>query len=69
MSEESEKKFLYKMDISLVLRDIVYILLISPMPTLIMRLPWRLPVLVFTDSDLNFGYKLYHQLRILGLNC
>ena len=47
------------MDISLVLRDIVGILLISPMPTLIMWLPWRLLVLVFTDSDQNFGYKLY----------
>ena len=54
------------MDISLVLRDIVYILLISPMPTLIMRLPWRLLVLVFTDSDQNFGYKLY-QIENFGL--
>ena len=52
------------MDISLVLRDIVNILLISPMPTLIMWLPswpWRLLVLVFTDSDQNFGYKLYRS--------
>ena len=59
------------MDISLVLRDIVDILLISPMPTLIymrvyMRLPWRLLVLVFTDSDQNFGYKLY-QIENFGL--
>ena len=49
------------MDISLVLRDIVDILLISPMPTLIMWLPWHLLVLVFTDSDQNFGYKLYQS--------
>ena len=55
------KKFLYKMDISLVLRDIVDILLISPMPTVIMWLPWRLLVLVFTDCDQNFGYKLYES--------
>ena len=54
------------MDISLVLRDIVYILLISPMPTLIMWLPGRLLVLVFTDSDQNFGYKLY-QIENFGL--
>ena len=54
------------MDISLVLRDIVYILLISPMPTLIMWLPWRLLVLVFTDSDQNFGYKL-NQIENFGL--
>ena len=47
------------MDISLVLRDIVDILPISPMPTLIMWLPWRLLVLVFTDSDQNFWCKLY----------
>ena len=47
------------MDISLILRDVVDILLISPMPTLIMWLPWRLLVLVFTDSNQNFGYKLY----------
>ena len=47
------------MDISLVLRDVVGILLISPMPTLIMWLPWRLLVLVFTDSNWNFWYKLY----------
>ena len=53
------KKLLYEMDISLVLRDIVGILLISPMPTLIIWLPWRLLVLVFTDSDQNFWYKLY----------
>ena len=45
------------MDISLVLRDIVGILLISPMPTLIMWLPSRL--LVLHDSDQNFWYKLY----------
>ena len=58
------------MDISLVLRDIVDILLISPMPTLIMWLPWRLPVLVFTDSDQIFGYKLYQclsQIENFGL--
>ena len=64
------KKFLYKMDISLVLRDIVDILLISPMPTLIMWLPWRLLVLVFTDSDQIFGYKLYqclYQIENFGL--
>ena len=54
------------MDISLVLRDIVGILLISPMPTLIMWLPWRLLVLVFTDSDQNFWYKLY-QIENFGL--
>ena len=47
------------MDISLVLRDIVGILLISPVPTLIMWLPWCLLVLVFADSNQNFGYKLY----------
>ena len=47
------------MDISLVLRDRVGILLISPIPTLIMWLLWRLFVLVFTDSDQNFWYKLY----------
>ena len=51
--EERDKSY-YKMDISLVLRDIVCILLKSPMPTLIMWLPWRLLVLVFTDSDQNF---------------
>ena len=53
------------MDISLNLRDIVGILLISPMPTLIMWLPRRLLVLVFTDSDQNFWYKLY-QIEKLG---
>ena len=47
------------MDISLVLREIVETLPISPMPTLIMWLPWRLLVLVFTDSDQNFWCKLY----------
>ena len=47
------------MDISLILRDIVNILPISPMPTLITWLPWRLFVLVFTDSDQNFWCKLY----------
>ena len=62
------KKFLYKMDISLVLRDIVGILLISPMPTLIMWLPWRLLVLVFHRQwpktlDVNCI-----KLRILGSN-
>ena len=55
------------MDTSLVLRDIVDILLISPMPTLIMWLPWRLLVLVFTDNEQNFGYKLY-QSENLGLD-
>ena len=59
------KKFLYKKDISLILRDIVDILPISPMPTLIMRLPWRLLVFVFTDSDQNFWYKWY-QIENLG---
>ena len=54
------------MDIPLVLRDIVDILLISPMPTLIMWLPWRLLVLVFTDSDQIFGCKLY-QIENFGL--
>ena len=54
------------MDISLVLRDIVGILLISPLPTLIMWLPRRLLVLVFTDSDQNFWYKLY-QIENFGL--
>ena len=49
------------MDISLVLRDMVDILLISPMPTLNMWLPWRRLVLVFIDSDQNFGYKLYQS--------
>ena len=52
------------MDISLVSKDIVGILLISPMPIL-MWLPWRLLVLVFTDSDQNFWYKLY-QIQNLG---
>ena len=48
------------MDISLVLRDIVGILLIvAPMPTLIVWLLWHLLVLVFTNSDQNFWYKLY----------
>ena len=60
------KKFLYKMDISLVLRDIVDILPISPMPTLIMWLPWRLLVLVFTDSDQKFWYKWY-QIDMVSL--
>ena len=60
------KKFLYKMDISLVLRDVVGISPILPMPTLIMWLPWRQLVLVFTDSDQNFWYKLY-QIENLGL--
>ena len=54
------------MDISLVFRDIVGILLISPMPALIMRLSWRLLVLVFTDSDQNFWYKWY-QIENFGL--
>ena len=54
------------MDISLVLRDIVGILLKLPMPTFIMWLPWRLLVLVLTDSDQNFGYKLY-QIENFGL--
>ena len=54
------------MDISLILRNIVGILLISPMPTLIMWLPCHLLVLVFTDSDQNFGYKLY-QIENFGL--
>ena len=54
------------MDKSLVLRDIVGILLISPMPTLIMWLPWRLLVLVFTDSDQNFWDNLY-QIENSGL--
>ena len=54
------------MDISLVFRDVVGILLISPMPTLIMWLLWRLLVLVFTDSDQNFWYKLY-QIENFGL--
>ena len=40
------KKLLYKMDVSLVLRDIVSILPISPMPTLIMWLLWCLVMLV-----------------------
>ena len=31
------------------------------MPALIMWLPWRLLVLVFTDSDQNFGSKLYQS--------
>ena len=31
-----------------------------------MWLPWRLLVLVFTDSDQNFGYKLY-QIENFGL--
>ena len=53
------KNYYKKMDISLVLREIVDILLISPMPTLIMWLPWRLLVLVFTDSDQNFWCQLY----------
>ena len=53
------------MDISLVLRDTVSILLILLIPTLIMWLPWRLLVLVFTDSDQNFRYKLY-QIENLG---
>ena len=55
------KKVLYKMDISLILRDIVDILPISPMPTLIMWLPWRLLVLfsptVTKTFDTN-GIKL-----------
>ena len=61
------KKFLYKMDISLILRDIglVDILPISPMPTLIMWLPWHLLVFVFTDCDQNFWYKWY-QIENLG---
>ena len=54
------KKVLYKMDISLILRDIVDILPISPMPTL-MWLPWRLLVLfsptVTKTFDTN-GIKL-----------
>ena len=54
------------MDISLVLRDIVGILPISPMPTLIMWLPWHLHVLVFTDSDQNFWYKLYQIGNLLS---
>ena len=47
------------MDISFVLRDIVDILPLSHMSTLIMWLPWRLLVLVFTESDQNFWCKLY----------
>ena len=47
------------MDTLLVLRDIVGILSISPMPTLIMWLPWHLLVLVFTDNDQYNLYKLY----------
>ena len=60
------EKFLCKMDISLVLRDIVSILLMSPMPTLIVWLLWHLLVLVFTDSDQNLWYKLY-QIENFGL--
>ena len=60
------KKFLHKMNISLILRDIVGILLISPMPSFIMLLPWRLLVIVFTNSDQNFWYKLY-QIENFGL--
>ena len=55
------------MDISLVLRDIVDILPISPMPTLIMWLPWRLLVLVFTDSDQTFDTYCI-KLRIYDQN-
>ena len=54
------------MDISFVLRDRVGILLISPMPTLIMSLPWSMLTLVFTDSDQNLRYKLY-QMESFGL--
>ena len=54
------------MDISLILRDIVGISPISPMPTLIVWLPWHLLVLFFTNSDQNFWYKLY-QIENLGL--
>ena len=56
------------MDTFLILRDIVGILLMSPMPTLIMWLPWCLLVLVFTEqwpelliqivSNWEFGLKL-----------
>ena len=52
-------KYYAYIPISLVLRDKVDILPISPMSTLIMWLPWRLLVLVFTDSDQNFWCKLY----------
>ena len=54
------------MDRSLVLRDKVDILLISPMPTLIVWLQWRLLVFVFTNMDQNFEYKLY-QIENFGL--
>ena len=57
-----EGKVPIKMDISLVLRDIVGILPISLMPTLIV---WLLLVLVFIDSNQNFWYKFY-QIENLG---
>ena len=59
------KKVLYKMDISLILRDIVDILPISPTPTLIMWLPWRLLVLfspTVTKTLLIYGPKLLIQM-------
>ena len=59
------KKFLYKMDISLVLRDIVVFYWCCPCLLWLCDWPWRLLVLVFTDSDQNYWYKLY-QIENLG---
>ena len=53
------KKVLYKMDISLILRDIVDILPISPMPTLIMWLPWRLLVLFSPTVTKTFDFDFW----------
>ena len=55
------------MDISLVLRDIVNILPISPMPTLIMWLPWRLLVLVSPTVTKTFDENCI-KLRIYDPN-
>ena len=59
------KKFLYKMDISLVLRDIVVFYWYCPCLLWLCDWPWRLLVLVFTDSAQNYWYKLY-QIENLG---